>query len=74
MLDACGGIANVQKTEHVAVTRLRFVLRDGGKADNEALKCSGTAGLVRASDSVWHVIAGHQAVAVAAAVGAKLQR
>jgi PTS system N-acetylglucosamine-specific IIC component len=72
LLDAFGGIANVQKTEHVAVTRLRFVLRDGGKADSEALERSGAAGLVKASDSVWHVIAGHQAAAVAAAVRAKL--
>jgi PTS system N-acetylglucosamine-specific IIC component len=72
LLDALGGIANVQKAEHAAVTRLRFVLRVGGKADNEALKRSGAAGFVRMSDSVWHVIAGHQAAAVAAAVGAKL--
>jgi PTS system N-acetylglucosamine-specific IIC component len=72
LLDAFGGIANVQKAEHVAVTRLRFVLRDGGKADSEALERSGAAGLVKASDSVWHVIAGHQAAAVAAAVRAKL--
>jgi len=50
------------------------VLRDSGKADSEALKHSGAPGLVRASDSVWHVIAGHQAAAVAAAVGAKLDR
>ena len=74
LLEAFGGIANVQKAEHLAVTRLRFVLRDGGKADNEALKRSGATGFVRASDSVWHVIAGQQAAAVAAAVGAKLDR
>ena len=30
LVRALGGPANVQKAEHVAVTRLRFVLRDTG--------------------------------------------
>jgi phosphotransferase system IIB component len=72
LVDAFGGIANVQSAEHVAVTRLRFVLRDGSKADSEALKRSGAAGFAKASEKVWHAIAGRQAPAVAAAVGAKL--
>jgi N-acetylglucosamine PTS system EIICBA or EIICB component len=72
LVNAFGGIANVQSAEHVAVTRLRFVLRDGNKADSEALKRSGAAGFARASETVWHVIAGRQARAVATAVGARL--
>ena len=38
LVRALGGPANVQKAEHVAVTRLRFVLRDAGRADEEAVK------------------------------------
>jgi len=72
LVDAFGGVANVQSAEHVAVTRLRFVLQDGNKADSEALKRSGAAGFGRASEKVWHVIAGQQAAAVAAAVGTRL--
>jgi len=72
LVDAFGGVANVQSAEHVAVTRLRFVLQDGNKADSEALKRSGAAGFARASEKVWHVIAGQQAAAVAAAVGTRL--
>lgn len=72
LLDALGGVANVERSEHLAVTRLRFVLRDGSKADGEALKRSGAKGFTKASENVWHVIAGQRAAAVAAEVGAKL--
>jgi len=72
LVDAFGGIGNVQLAEHLAVTRLRFVLRDGSKADSEALKASGAAGFARVSEKVWHVIAGQQAAAVAAVVGTRL--
>jgi len=72
LVDAFGGIGNVQLAEHLAVTRLRFVLRDGNKVDSEALKRSGAAGFSRVSEKVWHVIAGRQAAAVATAVDARL--
>jgi N-acetylglucosamine PTS system EIICBA or EIICB component len=68
LVNALGGPANVQLAEQVAVTRLRFVLRDSGKADQEALKLAGAAGVMKASDKVWHVIAGQRAAAIAAAL------
>jgi phosphotransferase system IIB component len=68
LVNAFGGPSNVQVTEHVAVTRLRFVLRDTRRVDQEALKCAGTAGVMKASENVWHVIAGQRAPAIAAAL------
>ena len=68
LVRALGGPANVQKGEHVAVTRLRFVLRDTGKADQEALQSAGAGSVMKASDNVWHVIAGERAPAIAAAI------
>jgi phosphotransferase system IIB component len=58
--------------EHVAVTRLRFVLRDAGRADQEALKRAGTAGVMKASENVWHVVAGRRTPAIAAALDLNL--
>jgi PTS system N-acetylglucosamine-specific IIC component len=66
LVEALGGRSNLQLAEQVAVTRLRFVLRDAGKADSEALKGAGAAGVMKASENVWHVIAGQRAAAIAA--------
>ena len=66
LLDALGGRSNLQLAEQVAVTRLRFVLRDAGKADPEALKGAGATGVMKASENVWHIIAGQRAAAIAA--------
>jgi phosphotransferase system IIB component len=44
------------------------VLRDTRRVDQEALKCAGTAGVMKASENVWHVIAGQRAPAIAAAL------
>jgi N-acetylglucosamine PTS system EIICBA or EIICB component len=68
LVQALGGPANVQKAEHVAVTRLRFVLRDTGKADEEAVKNAGAGSVMKASENVWHVLAGERAPAIAAAI------
>ena len=68
LVRALGGPANVQKAEHVAVTRLRFVLRDAGRADEEAVKSAGAGSVIKASENVWHVIAGERAATIAAAV------
>ena len=68
LVSAFGGSSNVQLAEHVAVTRLRFVLRDGRQTDEEALKRIGVTGVMKASDNVWHVIAGQRAPAIAAAL------
>ena len=65
LVRAFGGPANVQKAEHVAVTRLRFVLRDTGRADEEAVKSAGAGSVIKASENVWHVIAGERAPAIA---------
>ena len=63
---------NVQMAEHVAVTRLRVVLREPQRADQEALKRAGTAGVMKVSDNVWHVIAGQRAPAIAATLNLNL--
>jgi phosphotransferase system IIB component len=68
LVQALGGPANVQKAEHVAVTRLRFVLRDTGKADEEAVKNAGAGSVMKASENVWHVLAGERAPAIASAI------
>ena len=68
LVHAFGGSSNVEAAEHVAVTRLRFVVRDSGRADEEALKRAGAAGVMKASENVWHVIAGQRAPAIASAL------
>jgi glucose PTS system EIICB or EIICBA component len=72
LLNAFGGPSNVQAAEHVAVARLRFVLRDASRTDQEALKLAGTAGVIKASEKVWHVIVGQRAPAIAAALNLNL--
>jgi N-acetylglucosamine PTS system EIICBA or EIICB component len=74
LLEALGGRSNLQLAEQVAVTRLRFVLRDAGKADSEALKGAGAAGVMKASENVWHVIAGQRAAAIAAVLNRNVNR
>jgi PTS system N-acetylglucosamine-specific IIC component len=68
LVSAFGGSSNVQLAENVAMTRLRFVLRDGRRADAEALKSAGAGAVMKASENVWHVIAGRRAPAIAAAL------
>jgi len=72
LVSAFGGSSNVQAAENVAVTRLRFVLRDGRRTDEEALKRAGAGSVMKASENVWHVIAGQRAPAIAAALKLKL--
>jgi N-acetylglucosamine PTS system EIICBA or EIICB component len=74
LVEALGGRSNLQLAEQVAVTRLRFVLRDAGKADPEALKGAGAAGVMKASENVWHVIAGQRAAAIAAVLKRNVNR
>jgi PTS system N-acetylglucosamine-specific IIC component len=66
LVRAFGGSSNIQEAEHVAVTRLRFVLRDTRQADQEALRSASAGSVMKASESVWHVIAGERAPAIAA--------
>jgi N-acetylglucosamine PTS system EIICBA or EIICB component len=68
LVGAFGGSANIQLAENVALTRLRFVLRDGRRADQEALNRAGAGAVMKASENVWHVIAGHRAPGIAAAL------
>ena len=72
LVSAFGGSSNVQAAENVAVTRLRFVLRDGRRTDEEALKRAGAGDVMKASENVWHVIAGQRAPAIAAAIKLEL--
>jgi PTS system N-acetylglucosamine-specific IIC component len=74
LVEALGGPSNLQLAEQVAVTRLRFVLRDAGKADLEALRGAGAAGVMKASGNVWHVIAGQRAAAIAAVLKRNVNR
>jgi phosphotransferase system IIB component len=48
------------------------VLRDGRQTDEEALKRIGLTGAMKASENVWHVIAGQRAPAIAAALKVNL--
>ena len=73
LVQALGGPANVAKAEHVAVTRLRFEVRESGRADEAALQRAGAAGVTKVSASVWHVIAGQHAPAIASALDAILE-
>jgi PTS system N-acetylglucosamine-specific IIC component len=68
LVHAFGGPANVEAAQHVAVTRLRFVVRDTGRADEEGLKRAGAAGVMKVSENVWHVIAGQRVEAIVAAL------
>ena len=68
LVSAFGGSSNVEVAENVAVTRLRFVLRDGRRADEEALNRAGAGSVMKASENVWHIIAGQRAQAIAAAL------
>src|SRR6516164_9100380 len=72
LVNAFGGPSNVQAAEQVAVTRLRFVLGDASRTNQEALKLAGTAGVMKASENIWHVIAGQRAPAIAAALNLNL--
>jgi phosphotransferase system IIB component len=42
--------------------------------DQEALKHAGTAGVMKASENVWHIVAGQRAPAIATALGLNLKR
>jgi PTS system N-acetylglucosamine-specific IIC component len=68
LVNAFGGASNVRAAEHVAVTRLRFVLRDPHRVDQEALERAGINGVMQASENVWHVVAGQHATAISAAL------
>ena len=48
------------------------MLRDPHRADQEALKRAGTAGVMKVSENVWHVIAGQRAPAIAATLNLNL--
>jgi PTS system N-acetylglucosamine-specific IIC component len=73
LVQALGGSANVATAEHIAVTRLRFEVRESGRADEAALQRAGAAGVTKVSASVWHVIAGPHAPAIASALDALLE-
>jgi hypothetical protein len=42
------------------------VLRDTRQADQEALRSASAGSVIKASENVWHVIAGERAPAIAA--------
>ncbi len=65
LVHAFGGGSNIETVEHVAVTRIRTVVRDSGRTDEAALK---SAGATKVSENVWHVIAGQRAAALATAL------
>ena len=68
LVRAFGGPGNVQKAEHVAVTRLRWCFATRARPMKKQCKSAGAGSVIKASDNVWHVIAGERAAAIAAAV------
>jgi phosphotransferase system IIB component len=52
----------------VAITRLRVVLEDARRIDEQALERAGASGVMRVSDRVVHVIVGEDAAGLAGAL------
>jgi glucose PTS system EIICB or EIICBA component len=65
---ALGGASNIKSVEPVAMTRLRVEVRDKKHVDEEALQAAGASGVLRASDTVLHVIVGQDVERYAAAM------
>jgi glucose-like phosphotransferase system IIB component len=68
VLQALGGPGNVKTAEPVAMTRLRFELRDKQRVNEAALQSAGASGVLRVSDGVVHVVVGQGAERLGAAV------
>jgi PTS system N-acetylglucosamine-specific IIC component len=65
LVQAFGGASNIETVEHVAVTRIRTVIRDPGRTDEAALE---SAVAMKVSENVWHVVAGQRAGGIATAL------
>jgi PTS system glucose-specific IIC component len=68
LIQALGGPGNVRTVEPVALTRLRFELRDKQRVNEAALQSAGASGVLRVSDGVVHVVVGQGAERLGAAV------
>jgi PTS system glucose-specific IIC component len=60
-ITALGGLKNIRRIEACAETRLRLVLQDFAKLDENGLRAAGISGVVKLSDGVVHLIAGFNA-------------
>jgi glucose PTS system EIICB or EIICBA component len=67
IVQALGGRDNIVELEPVAVTRLRVTVRDGSRIRTDQL-ASVTEGVLTVSDRVLHLLVGHDAERLAAAV------
>jgi glucose PTS system EIICB or EIICBA component len=65
---ALGGADNIVRAESVALTRLRFELRDATRMNEGALTKAGVLGVWPVSGSIVHLIVGEDASALAAAL------
>ncbi|MCE5334897.1 MAG: glucose-specific PTS transporter subunit IIBC [Desulfobacteraceae bacterium] len=67
-----GGVANIERVEAVAETRLRAVVRDEGKVDEEALKGAGVDGIMLLPGRIMHLIVGANADQYAAEMAGQM--
>jgi PTS system maltose and glucose-specific IIC component len=71
ILDALGGAINIDSIDN-CITRLRLVLKDGNKVDDERLKALGALGVVHLDDNNVQVIIGTKVTSVRNALDAIL--
>jgi PTS system glucose-specific IIC component len=69
---ALGGADNIVRVDACAETRLRIVVRDGGKVGESALRAEGIAAVVRLEGGVLHLLAGLNADQYAAEMRGQL--
>jgi PTS system glucose-specific IIC component len=69
---ALGGKENIVRVDACAETRLRLVVRDEGRINENALKSEGIAAVVRVGDSTCHLLAGLNADQYAAEMRGQL--
>jgi PTS system glucose-specific IIC component len=71
-IQALGGAQNIQKIDAVAETRLRAVLSNDTRVDEDALRRTGADGIMRLPNHTFHLIVGPNADQYAAEMHAQL--
>ncbi|REC95871.1 N-acetylglucosamine-specific PTS transporter subunit IIBC [Kushneria indalinina] len=73
-LEALGGVANLRRSELVALSRVRLEVSEPSGIDHNALSALGAAGVQRIGDHCLHLVLGEQAWIVAQQLQAEIQR